>query len=336
MTRRYYGLTLAALTVFLLASCGDARSQGTKLEPLNVAIAAVQPTRIPLWAAQEAGLFASYGLDVRIIAVGGSATATQALLSNNVDIANAATATLVSAAAKGAPIAIVGNLSFTPFKMMTVPSIRSVQQLKGKKIGISRPGGLDTLTTRRLLRKLGFDPDKDVILYPVGITGSGPRIGQMMAGQIDAGLATDESRVEYELKGYKVNVVADVLDYGIFVTGDFATTRDFLKKHPQKIMALLKAVSESFRLLKRDKELGYRVIRKHLKQDEPVLVQAIYEAYAGRSAPDRPYPVVESIKQTIEDLRLTTPDLKIAPRDVIDSSVVEALEKEGFFAKTER
>lgn len=51
----------------------------------------------------------------------------------------------------------------------------------------------------------------------------------MMQGQIDAGLATDESLVEYELKGYKANVLADVMDHGVYVTGDFATTRELLK-----------------------------------------------------------------------------------------------------------
>lgn len=325
------------LSVLVTVGLGDvAYSQEKKLETLNVAIAAVVPTRIPLWAAKEAGLFEKYGLDVRIVAVGGSAMATQALLSNNVDIANAATATLVSAAAKGAPIVIVGNLSFTPFKLVAIPSIKSVQQLKGKKIGISRAGGLDTLTARRLLRKLGLDPDKDVTFYPVGITGGGPRIGQMMQGQIDAGLAAVEEIVEHELKGYTVNVLADVMDHGIYVTGDFATTRELLKKHPHKITALLKAVTDSFRALKKDKELGYRVIRKHLRLEDPVLLQTIYDNYAGRGTPDKPYPVVESIEQAIEDLRLTTPGLKITARDVIDTTLLDALEKEGFFASTSR
>lgn len=95
-------------------------------------------------------------------------------------------------------------------------------------------------------------------------------------------------------------------------------------------------MTDSFHALKRDKDLGYRVIRKHLKIEEPVLLEAIYDGYVRKGTPDKPYPVVESIEQTIEDLRLTTPGLKITALDVIDTTLLDALEREGFFAKAAR
>lgn len=325
---------LFAITIVAVLAVGvPAESQEKKLEPMNLAYTAVVALRTPLWVAKDNGFFEKHGLDVSMATVGGGPTAVQALLSGNIDIINAGTIAPLAAAGQGAPVVIIGALGWVSFKLITPPSITKLEQLKGKVVGISRAGALSDFTMRRMLRRIGLDPAKDVTIFPTGVGNPEQRLQLLLQGRTDADLVPPEVVVRAEIKGQKVNVLADLVDYEIYVTEDFATTRSYLKKYPQRVAAFFRAVTEASRAMKKDRELAYRALRKNMKVDDTRILQVMYESNIVKGVPDKPYPQLQSIEQSIEDHRTTVPDLKIGVKDIIDTTSLDALEKEGFFAR---
>src|SRR5499425_254077 len=144
----------------------DARAQEKKLEPFTISYASVSGTRAPLWIAQDLGLFEKYGLDGNLIYIASGVVSVNALLGGSVDIIAASGSSAVGAAARGAPIVIIASLGHISYKLIALPLIKTIQDLKGKIIGSSRVGAGSDFALQRLLRKLGLTPGKDVQLIP--------------------------------------------------------------------------------------------------------------------------------------------------------------------------
>jgi ABC-type nitrate/sulfonate/bicarbonate transport system substrate-binding protein len=131
--------------------------------------------------------------------------------------------------------------------------------------------------------------------------------------------------------------VADSLDVGAISSEDFTATRNFIQSRRSTVAAFLKSVSEAVWLARRDKDLAFKFFRRYLKMDEPSVLESMYKTYVFKSFPDKPYPIVEAIETYIEQLSLTIPELKGKKvADFVNSDVVSAIDKEGFWDKLKR
>ena len=160
-------LLIAILTIFV-ANIASAQ----QLETLNVSYASVTGSRIPLWIARDAGLFEKYGLNVNLVVIAAGTAAIGALASGDVEILGAPGSTTMVSAARGLPVAIIGTFGPSAWKLAAHPSITSVEQLRGKTVGISRPGTTIEFATKRALTKLGFTPGKDIQILATGLAES--------------------------------------------------------------------------------------------------------------------------------------------------------------------
>ncbi len=329
----------SSCAAFILAGLlwfgGTGQTQEKKLEPLNVSYASVTGTRAPLWIAKDMGLFEKHGLDVKLVNIVSGSTSMQALLGGDIQLVAAAGSSAVSAAARGAPVVIIASFGPIAYKLIAHPSIPSVQELKGKTIGSSRPGAGSDFALRRLLPKLGLIPGKDVTILPTGLSESDRRILIMLQGKIDATIATIDNLLQLELRGQRVTVLADLLEMGVWTSGsDVSTTRQFLKAHPQRAKAFLKAFSEGIWMGRNDKELTYRIFRKYMRIENPKLLESMHKNYLLGTIPTKPYPREEAIQSDIEDLSSTNPQLKgRSPSEFMDISVLREIENEGFFTR---
>ena len=334
MSQRLFGA--AMILLMILASVGH--SQEKKLEPLNVSYASVSGTRIPLWIAKDTGLFEKHGLDVKLVSIASGSTSIQALLGGGIQVVAASGSAAVAAAARGAPVVIIASFGPIAYKLIALPSITSIQELKGKTIGSSRPGAGSDFALRRLLPKLGLIPDRDVTIIPTGLSESDRRLIVMFQGKIDATIGTVDNILELELKGQRVSVLADLLEAGVYTTGsDVSTTRAFIKNHPQSLKAFLKAFSEGIWNGRNDRELTYRIARKYLKIEDPRLLESIHKNYLLGTIPVKPYPREEALQTDIEDLSATSPEIKgRKASEFMDTSLLREIEEEGFFARLQR
>ncbi|HZA56296.1 MAG TPA: ABC transporter substrate-binding protein [Candidatus Udaeobacter sp.] len=316
---------------FLLVAAGSSLAQ--QLETLNVSYASVTGSRIPLWIAKDAGLFEKYGLHVNLVVIAAGNAAIGALSGGDVDVLGAPGTTTMVSAARGLPVAIIGTFGPSAWKLAAHPSITSVQELRGKTVGISRPGTTIEFATRRTLLKLGFTPGKDINILPTGLAESNKRVLVMLQGKIDATLVSPDNLFEAETKGLKLSILTDLNEMGIYTSAsDLSAKRDFLKSQRQRARAFMMGFCEAIWLGKANKNVALASFRKHLRESDPRRLEALYKNYIVDALPTKPYPMEEVIQTEIENLTPSVPELRgKKPSDFIDKTILNDLEREGFF-----
>jgi NitT/TauT family transport system substrate-binding protein len=330
------------VAVLTLAIClpllSVARAQEKKLEPVSISYASVTGTRAPLWIGKDMGIFEKHGLDAKLILISGGLPAVSALIAGDVQFIGTGGSVVAAAAARGAPLVIVATFGSIAYKLIGLPQLSSIQDLKGKAIGGLRPGTTTDFVLRRLLLKVGLVPDRDVTIIPTGLTRSDQRLLLMLQGRFQATLGTDDNVSQLEMQGYKMKVLAEPLKLGVATpASDISTTRQFLATRRSTAKSFLQAFCEAIALARKDREVAYRVYRKYLKVEDPKLLETTYQNYIYGQIPAKPYPLEDAIQADIEDLSATIPELKgKKASDFMDDSILRELESEGFFARLYR
>jgi NitT/TauT family transport system substrate-binding protein len=143
-------ITTAALILSLIANPVWSQTR-TKLHVIYPAISGINA---PLWYATEQNVFPKYGLDVELIYIPTALQVTRVVLTGDSQIAFSGGAPVVSAALSGADLVFVGGVANVPaFYMMALPEIKSVADLKGKTVGVTRFGSSTDFALRYLMQK---------------------------------------------------------------------------------------------------------------------------------------------------------------------------------------
>src|SRR5579862_6122250 len=166
---------------------------------LVMAYSEIVGVHAPEWAAKEDGTFAKNGLnvDVRLIE---SSLGVGAILSGQAQIGSMGGSEALAADVSGADLVAYATLSpVYPYKFEAVPAIKTPQDLKGKKLGISRIGSSSDTATRVWLKTVGLDPDKDVTLVQIGSLQA--RTAALKSGALDGAMASVTDAVALEAEG---------------------------------------------------------------------------------------------------------------------------------------
>ena len=140
----------------------------TKLK-LNVNYPAISGVIAGLWVAAEANYFDKYGLDAKLIYIPTALQATRVIMSGDSPIGLSGGTPVVNAALSGAERVMIGGVANLPaFYIMALPEIKSVADLRGKTLGVTRFGSSTDFALRYLLQKQGMNPDKDVNILQMG------------------------------------------------------------------------------------------------------------------------------------------------------------------------
>ena len=341
-------MTALRKTILLLGLAGSlplifglrvARAQQEKLERMVISYAGITGGRGPLWIAKELKLFEKHGLDPRVVQITAGATSINALIAGDVDMAMTTSSAAVAAVLRDAPLSIIATGGAPPYKLVAHSAINSAAQLKGKVVGSSQLASGADFAIRKLLPKLGLTPGKDVTVLPTGLSESHKRILLIFQGRIDATLATVENVFQVELGGQKLNVIADLKEMGVHVSGtDMLTTQQFLKTHPQKVKSFLRAYIEGVWTGIQNREVSDRIYRKYLKIDNPKLLEAMHKSYfVAGNVPLKPYPQLESVQSDVEYLTAANPGLKTKKAtEIVDTTLLREIENEGFYMQLRR
>lgn len=334
----FAAFSVAAMSLALLVVTAPS-AQEKKLEALNIAYTSATPTRAPLWIAKETGLFEKYGLDAKLIYIRAGSPSISALVSGDMHLSSDPAAAAAMAAARGAPVVVVGTYGLASYRLVAHPSIASPKNLKGKSVGSVRPGSGPDALLHRFLPKLGLVPGRDVTILPTGISESNKRIVGMLQGNFDATLASWDNIAQLEILGQKINVIADPLEFGVRTSvSDITSTRHVFRDRRAAMKGFFRAFVEARWLGTRDKELAFRVFRKYLRVEDPRLLESMHKNYLGPTNPLKPYPLDDALEGDIEYLSQgLVPELRgKRAADFIDASVLRELEQENFFARLER
>jgi NitT/TauT family transport system substrate-binding protein len=318
----------AMLTISVLFS-----APASAQEKLRVGLSSVSATNGSIWVAEDKGLFRKHGIDVEVIVVGGGgARVVSSLVAGDLHFSVGGGEGSVRSQIRGADTVIAASsLSKGLQRIMARPEIKSYQELKGRRIGITQYGSAAHLVLLLMLKKWNMRTDQVQILQ----VGSSPAmLASLDKGGIDAAVLTLPTFFVAEDRGYRI--VGDPITMDIFyLQNTLESTRGFLRKNRDGAVKFMRGYIEGIAYFKNNKKESLDVLRKKLRiqseqeRDNRYLEQS-YNLLAT-AYNDVPYPALKSVQTIIDKVAEDEP--KVKERDVksfVDDSLVKELEDSGF------
>jgi NitT/TauT family transport system substrate-binding protein len=318
-------ITALFLSAFFCFSSAGAQ----EAKKIKIGYPAISYNQIHIWVAKDAGLFRKYGLDAEIVFFRGGQMATQALVAGDPPIVNIGT--VVQAGLQGHDIVLIASSENAyNYSVVSRAGINKIEELKGKRLGVSGFGSASHNAALILFKKFNLEPNKDVSLVVAGPTSD--RLSAVEAGRIDATLLTPSELPRARKQG--LVEVYDMLDLGIEVQGNgLATARSFIKSQRETVLSALKSYVEAIYYIHRNRDETRKIVAKYLRLSDPEVLDATYTAFV-KSVAKKPYPTLKGIQFLLDEVAAKMPNAKSAkPEQFVDLSLLQQLEKEGFFAE---
>jgi len=281
-----------------------------------------------VWVAKDMKIFDKYGLDVEVVMITGSARSVAALLGGSTQFATGSSTGPLSAAAKGLDVKLLAaSYNKFPYAFVAKPEIRSPKDLRGKKINILNYGGSNDFALQLSLKEWGMKlSDVSVI-----VGGDSPtRLASLMTGRTDATVLAPPHLLLAVKNGY--HVLGDMGDMSAnFSQSALSTTGEFLKEKRDTVKRFLKAYSEAIHKIKTDRKSTVKIFAKRMRVDDQDTLDSTYDYFAPRfSLPPRVSS--DGIRETLSFYAKRYPEFKDRrPEEFVDNSLLDELQKEGFF-----
>jgi NitT/TauT family transport system substrate-binding protein len=322
------GFITATLVICFLGTEGMAQ-----LTEVNMGVVFVNARVAPLWIAEREGFFRKNGIDVKIVKIAGGTQGAQALLSGGVDISFADPTSTISAIAAGAQLVeVMAITTIMPYYLVGAPGIKTVADLKGKRVGSS---GLGLSASRLALLvafgTLGLDPSRDKITL-VAAGAEPERIAGLSTGAIAGTVVGPEFRSKIDQLG--LNILSDLRTVKIPWEQDaLETSRKFLDTKRNVVEAVVKALvqANAYVLNPANKNSVVELLRSRLALKTAQEGEGVYEDLTKFYVLKKPYPYRDGLQSIITEVAKVVPkaaSLKVD--DVADRSIIEKLDKSGF------
>jgi NitT/TauT family transport system substrate-binding protein len=201
-SRRFSGLLLGALLAAVsLGNPGVGAAQGAALTPLPVVVISVSVTIWPAVVADRKGFFNEEGLAVDFINSGASARSLQQVAAGSAPIGSSSMVDTLRAIGGGARVKVfLNSLAVGTHSLIGSKTVKSVPELKGKRVMTGGPGDITNLWWIAMARHYGLDPAKDVELIFSGSTSA--RLGALISGAVDATMLSTPQSFKAVEDGY--------------------------------------------------------------------------------------------------------------------------------------
>lgn len=327
---RHCGWFFAAIWFLLIAAWSpNAHSQ----DKIKIAYSSTDTINQVWTIAQEAGFYKKHGLDVDLVYIGSTTIGIAAIVSQDIQVGNAAGSGVANANVRGADtVSVACVINVLAYELVVLDSIKSAEDLKGKAIGISRFGSVSDVAARELLKGLGLRPMEDVKILQVG--GASERAAGFSRGVI-AGFPSPPGNVHLIPGGLPHRILANMADipkpYPLpFICA--VTTKSYLAKNRSVVKRVVMSLIEASHFFKTNKEAAQKIVAKYLRGANKAYLDSAYESTA-KILERVPYTTREGMKIQLDDALKQTPGSKITVDNLIDDSIVRELEKEGFIDK---
>ncbi|MBI2089745.1 MAG: ABC transporter substrate-binding protein [Deltaproteobacteria bacterium] len=316
---------MVSMTVFLVLLMV---SFSWAAERIRIGYSSISGSYIGLWVAHDAGLFQKEGLEDQIILIPSGSQLAQVAVAGEVEIAALNGSSAMAAALQGADIKIIGNtVNKMIFSVYVRPEIKTVEDLKGKKLGVTRFGSSTDISARFALRKFNLQPEKDVIILQMGSMSS--IMGGLQGGSIEAGTVSPPTLFAVDKLGFKELI--NITDMNLtFPNPSLIVQGGVLRSKPDVIDRFMRAYVRGIHRARTDKELTLKSIGKYSRVQDVFFLQKAYDLYVGKVLEKAPYINMEGMQNALDDLAKTVPAAKtVKPDRFIDLHFLEKVEKSG-------
>jgi len=273
----------------------------------------------PLYVAQDAGIFRKHGLRLELIFIAGGSLSTQALIGKSLDLLQTGGPPFLNAYLRGARLKIIGGVTnILPYVLITSSRVASAEQLRGKKIGISRFGSNTDFVVRFALGILGLTP-ADVTVLQVG--GSQSRLVALKAGTIDATVLSPEEAMAAQKLG--LNPLLDFVAKGVeFPHVNIVAREEYLQEQAPLVKRFMAAYLEAIRFFKTHKEEAVRKMMVLSRLNNREIAAKAFDVYT-RSLPDDGRPTIKGLETVLADFAREDPKAKgLTVAQIVDLSLL--------------
>lgn len=291
-------------------------------QPFRISYGGTSGYNVPIWVTQEAGLFKKHGLNGELVMIAGAAQSMQAMLANETQVANTSGSAPIQAKIQGADAVIIAtSYDLIPYGVVVHKDIRTPADLKGKRIAISRFGGITELAVKLAVEKFGLSL-KDVTMIQAGPDAQ--RIPAVATGTVAASVLAPPGLFAASAQGLRI--LADLSDLGVkYPTSSFFVMRNYLVENRASLKKFLMALTEGLHVYVNDKDFSMRVMQKYTKLGDREIASKTQDYY-GKKTLLVPLNDPAAIKEAIP------PDKGAGrkPEEFYDNSIIQELVKEGF------
>jgi NitT/TauT family transport system substrate-binding protein len=309
----------------------DVSLASAQLTRLKTSYSALTANMAAYWLAKDAKIFEKHGLDVDVVLIESGVTTVQALTAGETQIAMGGGTVAVSSNLAGSDIVSISSIeSRMPYALLAQKETKTLDQLKGKRLAVSRFGSASDLAARLILQRYGLVPDKDVVILQVG--GTSTRLSALSKRSIDSTVLTPEFFNVAKRAGF--TILVDPTQYDIpFPQLEVLTTRAFLKSQPDTITRYMRAIIEGIYLVKNNPEPSIRALAKYLKINDREALEEVYRLYK-ETYPAIPHPSPAAIQTQLTWMAEKDARAKAAkPEQFIDGSILREIEKSAFVTR---
>jgi ABC-type nitrate/sulfonate/bicarbonate transport system substrate-binding protein len=282
------------------------------------------------WLAEEAGLFKKYNLDHNLVFVASSSIVTAALLGGDPDMTLTGGVGNVNAYIRGSTdVVFIGSVkNIMTQTLIASPGIKRPEDLKGKKIAVSRIGSNSHYFSIQAMRHFNMEPGRDFSFIQSG--GDPETLAALVSGGIEVACLTPPTDAQALAQGYHYVVYGPDLKIPYTATA-FVTKRSLIAKRQQVIGNFMRAMAEASKIMHTDRDFVYKVFGKYLRITDRKVLDAAYNAEIKVLEP-RFTIKNEALHAILDEVAQTDPRAKkVKPEELVDTRYLDEMEKSGFF-----
>jgi len=317
------GFILGLVVVFALPTAAPGQK-------LMVGYSGVTAIQAPFWIIKDAGFFKQEGLDADLIYIASSSTMAQAMLAGEVAISTTNSQAVVDTGLQGGDLLAVGAIvNFVALYVIAAPGIKSVADLRGKPVGVTRFGATTDFGIQMFLKKYGLEPIRDVPILQIG--GLPELAAALSKKSIYAAAMSYPMGLVAQNGGMKMlsNLAKEEIP---FLHQGLTTTGKFLRERRSQAKAFVRAYGRAVHFMHTRKEESKTIVSRYTKVTDPTLLEGTMQ-YAYDFVQKIPLVKREAIQVTMDESGRKNPKAKqFKPEQFYDNSLVQELVTEGFFA----
>jgi len=297
-------------------------------ERIRIGYSSISGAYIPIWVAHDGGYFTKEGLEDDIILIPSGTQLAQVTVAGEIDVGSMNGSSAIAAALQGADLKIIGNSGNKMiFSLYVRPEIKTLEALKGKKIGITRFGSAPDISVRYALRKYNINPETDLTLIQLGFMAT--VAAGLQGGTIQGGVVSPPTQFAVDKAGFKELINITDMDFA-FPNPALVAVGSIIRRRPEVMNQFMRAYARGVHRAKTDKEFTYKSMAKYTKIQDSTVLQKAYELYMGKVLERAPYINMVGLQNALDDLAKTVPAARNAkPEQFVDRRFLDTLEKSG-------
>ena len=303
-------------------------SQSFAADRLRIAYSSISAAYTVIWVAHDAGYFVKEGLDSQIIFIGSATQLAQVLVAGDVDIASLGGGPVMAASLSGADLKVIGNnVNKLIFSLHAKPEIKSIEELRGKRIAVSRFGSSSDVAARHALRKYNLDPQKDITLMQLGTMSN--MFGALKSGAVEASMVSPPTQFLSEKMGFKEVLSVTDMDLA-YPNPAMAVSGDLIRKKPDVIDRFMRAYVRAIHRARTDRDFTIKTLAKYTTVTDSALLARSYDFYMSKVLERAPYINMQGMQNALDDVARTVPAAKNAkPEQFVNLRFLDRIEKSG-------